>query len=174
MKKFFALLLILASLPLIAHADADLAAMSVDELQQLRDAINLELASRAQLPDGTLASWTVEDGRIDLLRIDRGTDRDGNIGFSMVFAFTNLSADTSHFSHNASVVVYQGGVACKWAFINGTDGILSSTRVRPGGTFDGVICGYKFNDDSATIEVELTEPNYPFKSLGIFTVALPD
>lgn len=172
MKKFFALLLILAALPLIAHADADLAAMSVDELRQLRDAANIELANRCPI-EGPLASWTLPECRIDLLRIDLGTDRDGNPAFSPVFAFTNLGTETNSMLHYAYIYVYHGGVECEWAFVNDSSSSLQMKKVQPGGTFDGVVCGYSFNGDSKTIDVEITMGGYPYTSFGTITVPLP-
>ena len=173
MRKMLVVLMVALVLPLTALADSDLTTMSAEDLYQLRDEINLELASRCPV-DGALASWDVPGGRIDLIELLRGTDRNGLPAVSLRLAFTNTAPEVSTFIHCAKIYVYQSGSECEWAFINGSDSGLQFTRVQPGCTFDGVICGYILKDDSATIDVEICEPQYPYPTAGMYTIALPD
>ena len=71
MRRIVAALVALLMCQAVALADPDLAAMSVDELRQLRDAVNLELAARCQ-DDGALASWDTPAAHVELLRVEKG------------------------------------------------------------------------------------------------------
>lgn len=174
MRKFLAILVaMLLLIPAAGTAETDLSAMTDEELVQLRDAANLELAARHPA-EGPLATWEMEGCRIDLIAVERGVDRDNNPGFSLRFAFTNTGTETSTYIHYAQAYIYQDGVECEWAFVNGADSSTQFTRVQPGGTFDGVIYGFLPNSDSATIDIEITAASYPYQSAGTFTVKLPD
>lgn len=174
MRKLFALLLILAALPLIAHADADLAAMSVDELQQLRDATNLELASRAQLPDG--ATWSTPVARVELVSVERGQSKDGPC-LSVVLAYTNLGTEKGNFRADHWVNLYQNGVEQERTIYFNDDLVDVDSWSRsalPGATLLMQWC-FLIPDETPTITIEVEyRANYQTTSAGFVTVALPD
>lgn len=176
MRKLLALLLILATLPVIAHADADLAAMSVDELQQLRDAINLELANRAQLP-GDAAVWSTPVARVELIRVERGTTKDGAACLAVYIDYTNLSNETDNFRASHWVNLYQNGVE-QDSTIYFNDELVGndkwSANVQPGATLSMRWC-FLIPDATATVDLEVEyRANYKATSAGLITVALPD
>ena len=67
MRKFFVVLVaMLLLIPAAGTAETDLSAMTDEELVQLRDAANLELAARHPA-EGPLATWEMEGCRIDVI-----------------------------------------------------------------------------------------------------------
>ena len=83
------------------------------------------------------------------------------------------SSETSSYNHSVQDHIFQDGYECSWTVVNGSDGMLASTKVLPGGTFKNIIRGYKMNADTPDITIELNRGRYPYDSLGLRTVALP-
>ena len=176
MRKLLALLLILATLPLIAHADADLAAMSVDELQQLRDAINLELANRAQLP-GDAATWSTPVARVELVSITRGVTKDGAACVSVSLAYTNMGTDEDTFRAAHWVRLYQNGVEQDRTtyFDDSLVDVDSWSRKAQTGATLLMQWAFLIPDATTTIDLEVEyRANNQATSAGLITVALPD
>lgn len=176
MKKFLCFLLAILMLPAAAFADADLSAMSVDELRQLRDAVSLELASRCQA-DGALASWDSTFAHVDLLSIRRGVTDDGTPGVALVFAYTNTSEDVDTFRSHHWVTLYHDGAEC--ATVIRLDGELGNNetwgfKVLPGRTLKTMQWFFVLSGTENVVDVEIVDREVPSKSAGIITVALPD
>ena len=172
MARFTAAFLVFLLLAAPALGDPQLQQLSTEELVALRDQISLELAARSASADA-LASWEVEGGRVELLSIQRGLDRDGVPSFSLVFALTNLSNEPATFYSFVKDNIYQDGYECDWTFVNGSDGMLASKKILPGGTFANIIRGYKINAETPDIVIELTRSSYPYDSFGFRTVTFP-
>lgn len=176
MRKLFALLLILTILPLPVLAEADLSAMSVDELRKLRDNINLELAARAQTPD-SVATWSTPLARIDLVSVTRGTNKDGAACVELVLSYTNMGESIDHFRNAHWINLYQCGVEQDTSvFFNDklVDVDSWSSKVQPGATLS-MQWVFLVPEDSTTIDIEV-EYRHDFKtdSAGLVTVTLPD
>ena len=179
MRRMVAALLAL-SLALIcvpAVADYDLAALSVDELRQLRDAVSLELAARCA-DDGALASWDTALAHVELLSVARGISREGGEGILLTFSFTNKGQEAGSFRDAHWVTVYQNGVECDRTI--GIDDDMKlvdtwSTKVLPGAVFHEMRWGFQLRGESNTIDVEIEDrTGRTAQSAGIVTVALPD
>ncbi len=107
MRKLLTILLILAVLPLTAHADADLAAMSTDALVQLREAVEQEIAARATTE--AAQTVTVDGVSFRLLRCEIGQGRDDTPGLGIVLLANNPSAASMTPIYDLGVTVTQGG-----------------------------------------------------------------
>lgn len=177
MRKLLALLLILTVLPLSAIAEADLSAMSVDELRQLRDNISLELASRNQVPDN-VATWSTPLARVELVSITRGTDKDGGAAcVELILSYTNMGESIATFRSSHWVTLYQNGVEQETSIYFNDEVIDTDSwgrKVQPGAT---LLMQWVFllPEDSSTIDVEVEyRHDLTSESAGLCTVALPD
>ena len=177
MKRIVSFILILCCLVFPALADADLPAMSSDDLRQLRDAISLELAARAQA-DGVLASWDSTLAHVDLIGIRTGMTDKNEKAVALVFAYTNTSQEIDNFRAHHWVTVYHDGVECDRAIF--LDGVLVATddwskKVQPGSTLKTMQWYFVLSGESNTIDIEIEDKaTYQTKSAGIVTVTLPD
>lgn len=176
MRKLLTILLILSALPLTAHADADLAAMSTDELRHLRDMVNLELASRTQAP-GNTAAWTTPLARVELVSITRGTTNDGAACVELILSYTNMSDSIDKFRASHWVNLYQSGVEQETtSYFNGVLVDVDSwgRKAQPGAT---LLMQWVFllPDSSATVDIEVEYRHQSqTDSAGLVTVALPE
>lgn len=177
MKKALAVLLLALLIPSFALADTDLSSMPVDDLRQLRDDVNLELASRCSLPD-VLATWNTTLARVDLLSVRRGVADDGKSGIVLVFAYTNTSTEIDNFRANHWIYVYHDGVSCER--LTRLDGVLInaeswSCKVMPGRTLATMEWFFLLSGTEKTIDVEIEDrAKRPAQSAGIVTILLPD
>lgn len=177
MKKIFCIMLVFFMLPAVAMAEADLAAMSVDDLRQLRDAVNLELAARCQA-DGALASWDSTLAHVDLISMRTGLTEKGEKAVALVFSYTNTSQDVDNFRAHHWVTVYHDGVECDRAIF--LDGELVGNdswgkKVQPGSTLKAMQWYFVLSGESKTIDIEIEDrATYQTQSAGIITIALPD
>lgn len=177
MKKALCVLLVLLMMPAAALADADLAAMSVDDLRQLRDAVNLELAARCQAGDA-LASWDSTLAHVDLVSIRIGLTEKGEKAVALVFAYTNTSAEIDNFRAHHWITVYHDGVECDRAIF--LDGELVGNdswgkKVQPGSTLKEMQWFFVLSGESKTIDIEIEDrTTYQTKIAGIITISLPD
>lgn len=175
MRKLIAVILVLM-LSAAAMAESDIFSMDTDELVQLRDLINLELASRTQT-EGAYASWDTTKAHVDLLDMKRGITDDGLPGLSMLFTYTNNSEETDTFRTNHWVKVYQNGVECDTTIR--LDGELVKNEswgksVQPGATLKEMYWFFVIPEDTDTVDVEIVDRASSSKSAGVFTVVLPD
>ena len=168
----FALLLML---PAAAMASDDLAAMSTDHLRTLRDAINLELATRSQT-DTALAEWETACARVELVSVTRGTADDGAHGVALVLAYTNTGTEIDNFRAAHWVTLYQDGVEQNSTTrLDGTlvDADSWSKKVQPGARLE-MQWFFLLSGDTPTIDVEIEDRSVrPYKSAGLATIALP-
>lgn len=175
MRKLIAVILVLM-LSAAAMAESDIFSMDTDELVQLRDLINLELASRTQT-EGAYASWDTTTAHVELHSMERGLDKDGQPVISLVFAYTNTTDQTDNFRENHWVKVYQNGVECDRT-IYMDDQLVNtdnwSKNVQPGATLKEMRWFFVIPEDTDTIDVEIEDRAGSFKSAGVFTVVLPD
>lgn len=177
MRRIMAALVALLMCQVVALADPDLAAMSVDELRQLRDAVNLELASRCQ-DDGALASWDTPAAHVELLRVEKGLTHESGEGILLIFSYRNMGQDVDYFRASHWVNVYQAGVECERTIaINGEMNIVDtwSIKVLPGAESTEMRWAVQLRGESDVIDVEIEDRTAkPWKSAGIVTIALPD
>lgn len=174
MRKFLAILVaMLLLIPAAGTAETDLSAMTDEELVQLRDAINVELAARTPT-EGALATWELESCRIELTDIRVGTDDTLGSAIVLRFSFTNTGTEPAYFSYFANVCVYQDGVQCQSEYFENPNSYDAHTRVLPGGTFKDAICLAVANSDTPSITIEILGARYPYESAGMFTIALPE
>lgn len=177
MRRIAAALLVLALICAPAAADYDLAAMSVDELRQLRDAVSLELAARCA-DDGALASWDTALAHVELLNVSRGISHEGGEGILLTFSYANKGQEADSFRDAHWVTVYQHGVECERTI--GIDDDMKlvdtwTTKVLPGAVFYEMRWGFQLRGESNTIDVEIEDrTERTAKSAGIVTVPLPD
>lgn len=175
MRKLIAIVLALL-LTAAALAEADIFSMSTDELVQMRDLINLELASRAQT-EGAYASWDTTAAHIELHSMERGLDKDGQPVISLIFAYTNTTDHTDNFRENHWVKVYQNGVECDRTIYMGDELVKTdnwSKSVQPGATLRDMAWFFVIPEDTDTIDVEIEDRAGSFRSAGVFTVVPPD
>ena len=173
------IILILAALFLLsaASAEPDLQAMSTDELTQLRDHVNLELASRSQVGEGVYSAWDSTLAHVELLEMKRGTTDEGLPGVALIFSYTNKGEEIDTFRTQHWIKVYQNGVECDTSIH--LDGELMDTgswgkSVEPGATLKVMPWFFAIPEDTDTIDIELVDRASPSKTAGIFTVVLPD
>lgn len=175
MRKLIILVLALL-LSTTTIAEADLSAMSTEELVALRDMINLELASRSQV-EGAYASWDTTNAHIDLLDMKLGTTDDGLPGISLVFSYTNNSEETDTFRTNHWVRIYQNGVECDTTIYLDGELVKNDTwskSVQPGATLKEMPWYFVIPEDTDTIDVEIVDRASSSKSAGVFTIVLPN
>lgn len=176
MRKSIILALVALFLFSAAVAESDLSAMETDELFRLRDAINLEMASRNQ-SENTFASWDTSTAHIELHSMKRGLDKNGQPVISLVFAYTNTSDQIDNFRNNHWARVYQNGVECDTTIYMDDELVNNETwskKVQPGATLKEMRWFFVIPEDTETIDVEIEDRASSSKSAGIFTVALPD
>lgn len=175
MRKLIVLMLALL-LSTAAIAEVDVSSMSMEELLQMRDLINLELASRTQTEEA-YASWDTTAAHVELHSMKRGMDKDGQPVVSLVFAYTNTSDQTDNFRANHWVKVYQNGVECDRTIYMDDQLVKTdnwSKGVQPGGTLKDMAWFFIIPEDTDTIDVEIEDRSGRFKSAGVFTVVLPN
>ena len=175
MRKLIAVVLALL-LSAAALAEADIFSMSTDELVQMRDLINLELASRTQT-EGVYATWDTTTAHVELNNMERGLDKDGQPVISLVFAYTNTTEQTDNFRNNHWVNVYQNGVECDTTIYMDDELVKTdnwSKNVQPGATLKEMRWFFVIPEDTDTIDVEIEDRAEKTRSAGVFTVVLPD
>ena len=174
MKKFLvAMLLILAVLSPFALAESDLAAMSDDELYQLRDAIDRELASRTSAGD-VLGTWDTSVAHVELLEVHAGKTFDGKPGVVLIFSYTNTGSEIDSFSSSIYTKVFANGIQADIAVMI-DDYILgdSSLDVMPGASLQRVPLLYSFREEADSIDVYIIDcSSYEYVELGHLTLSL--
>lgn len=179
LKKFLVCFLLLSLLATAAAAEApaDLSALSVDQLTQLRDAVSLELAARAPADDA-LGVWVTGSGVVKLLEIRRGTLKDGGPGVALIFSWTNTAEAVDTFRAHQWVTLYHDGVEQETTIM--LDGALVGNdtwgaKVMPGRTLQRMQWFFSLTGTENTIDVEIEDrTGYPTKSAGILTFTLPE
>lgn len=171
--KIVAIVLVLAALLLSsALAEADLAGMSADALYDLRDAINLELASRAQSGE-SLAAWETSMARVELIETHTGTNPLGEPSVALTLTYTNLNSEIDRFNGHFYIKVFQDGIQLSNTTGAGDYTISNtSTEVMPGITLTPVILPLKLNSDSPTIDVMLEDRSGAFTAMEMYTIEL--
>lgn len=175
MKKLLAVLLCVSLLALPALGE-DLAAMSTDELTELRDRISLELASRSASADGILGEWDAVGAHVELLSVTRGTSDDGRPGVDCLFTWTNTGSDVTTFRAKHWVTLYHDGVECPTTIR--LDGRLVNNdtlgmKVFPGRTLQEMHWFFILTGTEDYVVIEIEDDAARSRSAGFVTVALP-
>lgn len=163
--------LAMAAIPASA---SDLAAMSTDELLQLRSSVNLELASRSPVTEGSIV-WITPVAQVELISVTRGTADDGRLGVVLTMRYTNLNTETDHFRAAHWINVYQNGIEQDRPIrINGTliDTDDWSRKLQPGASIQFQWYAYA-PDDTETIDVELEHRKGLDLTATVYTIAMP-
>ncbi len=159
MRKLFALLLILTVLPLSAVAEADLSAMSMDDLVQLRDAVNLEIASRNAAEPQTV---TVDGVAFRLMLAEVGQARDDLPGLGIILLANNTGTASMTPLYDLGVTVTQGGKPLETSWVESEhftsrSVITSDTAViAPGAVDMQVYLGFILDGEGDRVEITLS------------------
>ena len=175
MKKLIIMLLCCSLLALPALGE-DLAAMSTEELTQLRDQISLELAARSVTAEGILGSWDTATAHVELVSVTRGTTDKGQPGLDCLFRWTNTGTAITAFRDKHWVNLYHDGVECPTCIF--LDGRLVNTEtwgsnVFPGRTLQEMHWFFVLTGTEDDVVIEIEDRNGPWHSAGYVTVALP-
>lgn len=168
MKKCLGIaLLILAMLTVAAHAEPDLAGMTDDELYQLRDAIDRELASRAPAGD-VLGVWDTDFAHVELLEVHGGTSFDGAPGAVLIFNYTNTSQNTECFQSHVYVKVFANGIqADPGVMIDNYVLGDSAIDVMPGTSLQNIPLLFTFKEPADSIDVFIMDTaTFDYKELA--------
>lgn len=157
MRRILVLTLIFVMLAPSALADVDLGAMSDGDLRQLRDAVNLELASRCPPNGEALLICNIRGCTVTLTAARLATGRQGEAGVALFFDFTNGTGDVAAFQSFAWVQVFQNGVECPSIWVDGTDSADRTTRVQPGATSTDADWGFALTGTTGVIEVQICD-----------------
>lgn len=182
MRKLLAIILtiifVLSSSVVFAEG-VDFSAMTDDELRNLKEAIDVELATRqaaAALANGIIAEGDLGDYHVAIMSANRATDYTGSPAVKVTYMFTNNGTATEMFMSVISDMVFQNGVQCEVGIVmDGTDSMASMTNVKPGASIE-VTQAYVLRDTSSPIEIEVGKlfdfSDKPEKIVA--TVALPE
>lgn len=149
MKRFLCVLCVLMLLSPIAIAEKiDLSSMTVEELTDLRDKINEEIAKRTT--DGYVL---YENENIRIVYVEHKIQNEyyyDNPCCSVHFKVTNKSDKTKNLTPYSTFAQYQNGVSLKVAML--VDGFETSLSIRAGATADiYFVCELK--DTKTDVEV---------------------
>ena len=160
MKKFLIVILslILAAVP--AFADTDLAAMSTEELTQLRLSIDRELASRAG--DGAAQVISVDGVLFRFLLAEVGQARDDHPGLGVILLADNPSEKSMTTQSDLGVTVTHGGVPLdiSWVvsehFSSSSVSTSQKAVIRPGASGMLVYLGFILDGSGGSVEITLS------------------
>lgn len=158
MRKVLAVALALMLLPFAALAD-DLAAMTTDELVQLRNAVDLELASR----NADDAQTVMVDGvAFRLLLAEVGQARDELPGLGIILLANNTGSASMTPLYDLGVTVTQGGRPLETSWVksdNFTSGTVTTSQtavIAPGAVDMQVFLGFALAGDGERVEITLS------------------
>lgn len=170
------LLILLSALLFLSSSLAEsvsIEAMSDEELRLLRYQISLELASRNP-QEAPIATWDMEKGRIDLVEVRRGVDRNGNPGVSFTFSYTNTTDELNGIMSIIRPECYQSGVQLEDEVVNESWTDTISKKALPGATVHGCMYGFTLIDDSPTVDIRFPASYVDHSMDKLVTVQLQD
>lgn len=179
MLKLFSVLTALLLIPSAALAGPDLSAMTLDELTQLRLAVDREIASRSGADDLTV---TVDGVVFSFMLAEVGEARDGKPGLGVILLAGNPTDRSMTPLYDLGVTAVRGGVVLDTSWVKSehftstsVSGSLNAV-IRPGASGMQVCLGFIL-DGEGDVEITLFRKHIragedPY--CGTFFVSLPD
>lgn len=180
MKKVLILIMVslLALLPLSVHASAiDLTSMTSEELTNLQNAIDAEIASRnpveTTLPEGILAEGDLGDYHIAIVGAELSKDYKDNDCLVVIVDWSHNSTDAESFLWSFTYKAFQNGVECdNGMMVDGIDSNETSREIKAGVTRQ-VKIGFVIEDTVSPVEVEISEMLAFTDEKVVYTFDLP-
>lgn len=160
MRKSIILVLTTLFLFSAAIAESDLSSMSADDLTQLRQSVDIELARRIQA-DESAQTIKVGDLTIKLHQVVYGMGRDDRHAVAAVLAVSNASEDTKSLITDVDYNITQNGTLLATSYIN-ADGYTGPTaidsmsaKIKPGAVdMQLAVVGLLEDDGGDRIEID--------------------
>lgn len=155
MKKLVCLLCLCCVFALPALADVDLSAMSVEELQDLRDRISLELAARSASDQGEyILEFNGDRGWLGLRSYDVFENK-GDLYLGLTVDYLNNTESVQSFSSACWTKAFQSGLGLEHPFYSDKNAPSSLQDLKPGVKMDGYRVFFTLIDRAPTVEFTL-------------------
>ena len=156
MKKLLCLLCAFMMMAAMACAESpDLSAMSVEELQDLRDRISLELAARSSSDQGEyILEFNGDRGWLGLRSYDVFENK-GDLYLGLTVDYLNNTESVQNFSSACWTKAFQSGLGLEHPFYSDKNAPSSLQDLKPGVKMDGYRVFFTLIDRAPTMEFTL-------------------